>query len=335
VLFDRICRDNGIIHRLTQPRHPTTTGKIERFHGSLRRELLDDSVPFAGLAAAQGAVDAWVSEYNTTRPHQAIGMAAPADRFSAARSRAEEDLLPLRLPAVITLAPVPQPAPETSTAPTPDSPAPWQGGPVEFDRVIPPSGNMEVRGKQFWLGTTRAGMMVTFWASVDVIHLTIAGARIKSIRSHLSTADLARLAASGGRAAGPPPLPPAEPGSAIEVDRVVSKDGQVSLGGRYSIAAEILGGRLVSIRIEETTLMFFDPGTRVLLRTRPSPLTWDQARRLRGARPAGPPPGPQPSRSPSSGGPATPASSWSPGRRSPSAGSTPGRSSPSTSTTTP
>jgi transposase InsO family protein len=31
VLFDRICRDNGITHRLTQPRHPTTTGKVERF----------------------------------------------------------------------------------------------------------------------------------------------------------------------------------------------------------------------------------------------------------------------------------------------------------------
>ena len=49
---------------------------------------------------------------------------------------------------------------------------------------------------------------------------------------------------------------------------------------------------MVSIRIEQNTLMFFDPATRVLLRTRPSPLTWDQARRLRGARPAGPPPRP-------------------------------------------
>ena len=73
---------------------------------------------------------------------------------------------------------------------------------------------------------------------------------------------------------------------------MVSKDGHVSLGGRYYIAAEILGGMLVSIRIEENTLMFFDPATRVLLRTRPSPLTWDQARTLRGARPAGPPPRP-------------------------------------------
>jgi len=38
--------------------------------------------------------------------------------------------------------------------------------------------------------------------------------------------------------------------------------------------------------------MFFDPDTRELLRTRPNPLTYDQARKLRGARPAGPPPRP-------------------------------------------
>ena len=92
---------------------------------------------------------------------------------------------------------------------------------------------MEVLGKQFWLGTTRAGMTVTFWASVDVIHLSIAGARVKSVRSHLSTAGLAawRPAAAGQQ--GRRPSPPAQPGSAIEVDRVVSKDGAVSLGGRY------------------------------------------------------------------------------------------------------
>jgi hypothetical protein len=38
--------------------------------------------------------------------------------------------------------------------------------------------------------------------------------------------------------------------------------------------------------------MFFDPGTRVLLRTRPNPLTPAQVARLRGARPAGLPPRP-------------------------------------------
>jgi transposase InsO family protein len=32
VLFERICRENGITTRLTMPRSPTTTGKIERWH---------------------------------------------------------------------------------------------------------------------------------------------------------------------------------------------------------------------------------------------------------------------------------------------------------------
>ena len=40
VLFERICRENGITHRLTAVRSPTTTGKIERFHKTLRAELL-------------------------------------------------------------------------------------------------------------------------------------------------------------------------------------------------------------------------------------------------------------------------------------------------------
>ena len=234
MLSGRICRDNGITHRLTPPRSPTTTGKTGRFHGSLRRELTDDAVPFADLAAAQAAVDEWVHEYNTRRPHQAIGMAVPAERFSTARSEAERELLPLRLPGVIALAPVPPlPAQEAGPAPAPPAPAPasrprpYPGGPVEFERVVPASGNMQVAGKQFWLGPARSGVTVTFWADTDVIHLTIAGARVKTLRSHLSTADLAALASAGGRPAGPPPLPPAEPGAAIEVDRTGARNGAV------------------------------------------------------------------------------------------------------------
>jgi transposase InsO family protein len=80
VLFDRICRENGISHRHTGVRSPTTTGKIERFHQSLRREFLADRT-FPSLKAAQAALDAWVTEYNTARPHQALDMATPAERF--------------------------------------------------------------------------------------------------------------------------------------------------------------------------------------------------------------------------------------------------------------
>jgi hypothetical protein len=84
VLFDRICRENGIDHLLTAPRRPTTTGKIERFHRTLRQEFLTGRV-FEDLQAAQDELDRWVSSYNTERPHQALGMATPASRFTLAK----------------------------------------------------------------------------------------------------------------------------------------------------------------------------------------------------------------------------------------------------------
>lgn len=82
VLFDAICRHSGIEHLLTQPRSPTTTGKIERFHRSLRAEFLSTQKPFSNLRAAQLALNEWVDYYNTARPHQGIDMLAPAQRFT-------------------------------------------------------------------------------------------------------------------------------------------------------------------------------------------------------------------------------------------------------------
>ncbi len=80
VLFDRICRENGIEHLLTRPRSPTTTGKIERFHRTLRAEF-DTSRVFDCLDHAQAELDAWVAHYNHDRPHQAIDDQTPASRF--------------------------------------------------------------------------------------------------------------------------------------------------------------------------------------------------------------------------------------------------------------
>ena len=40
VLFERICRENGITQRLTKPRSPTTTGKIERLQCATRRPVV-------------------------------------------------------------------------------------------------------------------------------------------------------------------------------------------------------------------------------------------------------------------------------------------------------
>lgn len=73
-------RENGVEHLLTQPRSPTTTGKVERFHRALRTEFRTDRV-FASLEAAQAELEERVEDYNHARPHQALGMATPASRF--------------------------------------------------------------------------------------------------------------------------------------------------------------------------------------------------------------------------------------------------------------
>ena len=199
VLFDKICRKNGITHRLTAPASPNQNGKVERFHGTLRPDFLDTAGPFTSLAEAQAAVDAWVQHYNTDRPHQALDATAPvtpADRFEPVPAE-QRALVELWLPPALDRVPPRSTAgSEPELADGRDRPrcshrAVWSGGPVEFDRVVPPSGNMIVCQRQFWMGTPRAGMVARIWADCDLIHVLIAGARVKTVRSHLSVNDLA------------------------------------------------------------------------------------------------------------------------------------------------
>lgn len=93
VLFDKICRDNGIVHRLTAPASPTTTGKIERFHRTLREEFLRAQM-FCSLRDAQQAFDAFVDSYNKERPHRSLSMLTPAERFYSRPDPAVPDLAP-------------------------------------------------------------------------------------------------------------------------------------------------------------------------------------------------------------------------------------------------
>ena len=289
VLFDKICRRNGITHLLTAPFSPNQNGKVERFHGTFRPDFLDTAGPFTSLAEAQAAVDAWAADYNAERPHQALDSrqpVTPQQRFAPIPA-ADRDRLELWLPPLLIPSPT---AAGNATVPDPE-PAPADG-PVEFDRTVPPSGNMLLAGRQFWLGPARAGQLVRFWADCDLIHLFVDGTRVKTVRSHLSVNDLAKLTAAGAVPAGPSPLPPVEDGDAVEVERCVNRFGLVSLGGHRLLAAEILAGRQVGIRIETTLLLFYDLDTRELLRTRTNPLTPEQIKRLRGVRQAGPPPRP-------------------------------------------
>jgi transposase InsO family protein len=316
VLFDRICRKNGIEHLLTKVRSPTTTGKIERWHQTLQVEFLAECDPLPDLRAAQAALDRIREEYNTARPHQELDMATPASRFRPV-SAEQPDSLPLWLPPDLrpldtaitvhavddavavehdamsvqdavanavteagsadpvceapwrgqgrssvgrsTLTPPADPHGEPAAAPSVDASDASDGvkaaDAVEVDRVMPPSGNLAVRGQQFWLGPQRAGQNVTLWIDTTTVHLSVDGRHLKTLPSRLSTVDLARLRADGARPAGPPPARPSPgllaAGAPVEVDRTVHAQGVVVIAGRQLPVGLPLAGRRVTLRLEQ------------------------------------------------------------------------------------
>jgi len=149
MLFDRILREHGIEHLLTQPRSPTTTGKVERFHRALRTEFRTDRV-FASLESAQAELDAWVVDYNTRRPHQAIGMVPPAERFLAASTPAP---VPIR--------------PTSDTA----RPVAARGDGDWIARRASAVGVITVNWQQIVLGKAAAGRDLDVWVTDEVIQV--------------------------------------------------------------------------------------------------------------------------------------------------------------------
>jgi transposase InsO family protein len=84
----------GILITHSRPYHPQTQGKDERFHRTLKLELLERQ-GFSSLAACQVAFDAWRDRYNLLRPHEALGQKPPVNRY-----RASGRAFPKVLPAV-------------------------------------------------------------------------------------------------------------------------------------------------------------------------------------------------------------------------------------------
>ena len=291
VLFERICRKNGIKQLLTKPYSPTTIGKVERWHQTLQTDFLNDAGPFATIEAAQAAVDAWRAEYNHDRPHQSLDMATPASRFRPAAR--PDDGLSLWAPA--DLEPLAGPPSAADDAATAAGPASWPDA-VEVDRVVPPSGNMRVGPQQFWLGPARAGQKVTLWIDTTTVHLSIGGWRIKTVPSRLTEVDLARLRRTDGRPAGPPPAGPS-PGvlaasRCVEVDRLVNGTGGITLLNRLILVGSPLAGQRARIRLDGQ-LMHVITQDGMLWRTLPCPIPPHQRHRLQGVRLAGPAPLPE------------------------------------------
>jgi transposase InsO family protein len=159
VLFDRICRENGIEHRLTQPRSPTTTGKIERFHRSLRAELLTGRV-FADLDTAQRELDDWVRYYNTERPHQACGMQPPGLRFQQLPEGATGS------PAVVELGALSQD----------------RSGDGWVTRRVASNGVISVSGQQISVGVQRAGARVDVDVRAELLQIWHGAELLKTVK---------------------------------------------------------------------------------------------------------------------------------------------------------
>lgn len=71
-----------VIH--SRPYHPETQGKDERFHRTLKEELIN-RVSFRNLTEAQEGFNRWRDEYNFNRPHEAINMLSPIERYTPSK----------------------------------------------------------------------------------------------------------------------------------------------------------------------------------------------------------------------------------------------------------
>jgi len=76
-----------------EPYHPQTQGKDERFHRTLKLEVISRG-PLDNLTHAQRRFDPWREVYNHERPHESLSMAVPASRYQVS-ARTFPETLPL------------------------------------------------------------------------------------------------------------------------------------------------------------------------------------------------------------------------------------------------
>jgi len=116
--------------------HPQTQGKDERFHRTLKAEVLQGRT-FADLDACQRRFDPWRDVYNQERPHEALGLAVPTSRY------------------------------RPSTRPFPETLPTWEYGPIDAVRKVACDGTISFRGKTFDLGKAFRGVRVAFRPTIE------------------------------------------------------------------------------------------------------------------------------------------------------------------------
>ena len=222
VLFDRICRENGVRHLLTAPRSPTTTGKVERFHKTLRREFLNDKA-FVSITDSQAQLDGWVHIYNFERPHQSLGMAVPWDRFRLA----QPDRVELEEPVAV--------APDASDA-------------SGTSRRVGSTGLISFAGARYRAGVWLAGEAVTVVCDGGLVHLQHRGVLIAT---HARRHPVENESAGLRRGQRPMRRPLA---TAPSVTRKVDSSGNVCFAGTNYRAGSKFRRRQVQVAVVGDTV---------------------------------------------------------------------------------
>ena len=89
--FTKHLEKRGIQQLIAKPKRPQTLGKIERFWGTVWRELVETAV-FQDLADARERIGHFIDYYNFQRTHTGIEGLVPADRFFGARQEVLQTL---------------------------------------------------------------------------------------------------------------------------------------------------------------------------------------------------------------------------------------------------
>jgi len=229
VRFDRICHENGIRHLLTARYSPTTTGKVERLHKTMRTEHFAlHEKEFATLAEAQAALDAWVVDYNTLRPHQAVGMRPPLERFRFAQ------------PAVAVEVELADPSrpPGTSVAARPPGVTRWvdQRGLISLARFT------------YRVGPVFAGQLVEAVVDAGLVQIYHQGVLVATHAQRLRPED-------GGVSPHRLRRPMARAGtSGPSVIRIADNNGNVSFAGTMYSAGRAWRHQRLDVRIVGTSV---------------------------------------------------------------------------------
>jgi len=126
----------GIEMKKSGIRHPQTMGKDERLHRSLKAEVIQGR-SFRDLSECQEAFDAWRYVYNHERPHEALEMGVPADRYRVSRRDYPETL------------------PEIE----------YSGN--DFVRKVQQTGIIHFKGNKYWVGRSLLGLPVAVRPTLD------------------------------------------------------------------------------------------------------------------------------------------------------------------------